>query len=170
MTARPIYLISSRNAEFQRAHFAIFVPATTEPEQGTLIQAVGAPMTGYHLEFKRNYSPVNDTQEHFSLTRLGEIDTENIVDPSTDIKSTDFEPQGNIEIAASQISPPGISENFLAPVNDSNNKRCQEWTMEYIRHLVGKRLIGSEAIHIVQSKRDPPSHGVGIQASTRRSS
>jgi len=124
MTARPIYLISSRNAEFQRAHFAIFVPATTEPEQGTLIQAVGAPMTGYHLEFKRNYSPVNDTQEHFSLIRLGEIDTENIVDPSTDIKSTDFEPQGNIEIAASQISPPGISENFLAPVNDVRAQSC----------------------------------------------
>ena len=81
-------------------------------------------MTGYHLEFKRNYSPVNDTQEHFSLIRLGEIDTENIVDPNTDIKSTDFEPQGNIEIAASQISPPGISENFLAPVNDVGPLKC----------------------------------------------
>jgi hypothetical protein len=40
--------------------------------------------------------------------------------------------------------------------------------MEYIRHLVGKRLIGSDAIRIVQSKRDPPYHGVGLQSTIRR--
>ncbi|KAJ5407925.1 hypothetical protein N7509_001808 [Penicillium cosmopolitanum] len=170
MTSRTIYLVSSRNAESQRAHFAIFVPAATEPDQGTLIEAVGAPMTGYILEFKRNYSLINDTQEHYSLIQLGEVDAENIVDAPTDIKCTDYQPRGNIEIAASQVTPPGISENFLAPVNDRNNKRCQEWTMEYIRHLVSKRLIASEAIHTVQSKRDPPNHGVGLQSTLRRSS
>lgn len=122
MPSRKIYLISSRNAEFQRAHFAIFVPAAAEPDQGTLIQAVGAPMTGYILEFKRNYSPVNDTQEHYSLVQLGDIDAENVIDAPDDIKTTDFEPRGNIEIAASQISPPGISENFLAPVNDVSSR------------------------------------------------
>lgn len=118
MTSRTIYLISSRNAEIQRAHFAIFVPAAAEPEQGTLIQVVGAPMTGYILEFKRNYSPVNDTQEHYSMIQLGDVDTGNIVDSTTDNKSTDFEPKGEIEVAASRVVPPGISENFLAPVND----------------------------------------------------
>lgn len=40
--------------------------------------------------------------------------------------------------------------------------------MEFIRHLVGKGYLGSEAIQIVQSKRDPPSHGVGIQPALRR--
>lgn len=42
--------------------------------------------------------------------------------------------------------------------------------MEYIRHLVSKGLIGSEAIQTVQSKRDPPSHGVGLQSAIRRGS
>jgi hypothetical protein len=41
--------------------------------------------------------------------------------------------------------------------------------MEYIRHLVSKRLIGPEAIQIVHSKRDPPTHGLGFQPSLRRS-
>ena len=48
------------------------------------------------------------------------------------------------------------------------NKRCQEWTMEYVRQLVSKRLISSEAIQRVQSKRDPPTHGVGIQPTVPR--
>lgn len=38
-----------------------------------------------------------------------------------------------------------------------NNKRCQEWTMEYVRHLVAKGIMGAGAIQIVQSKRDPPT-------------
>lgn len=41
--------------------------------------------------------------------------------------------------------------------------------MEYIRHLVSKRLIGPEAIQIVHLKRDPPTHGLGFQPSLRRS-
>lgn len=45
----------------------------------------------------------------------------------------------------------------------TTNKRCQEWTMEYIRHLVSKGYIGAQAIQIVQSKRDPPTHGIGLR-------
>lgn len=110
--------------------------------------------------------------------------------------SEDTTPQGNIEIAASQIPPPGINGNFLAPVNDvslsgicysvmmamvlvlvvltvlflivdslqTTNRRCQEWTMEYIRHLVARDLIAAEAIQIIQAKRDPPSHGIGLRS------
>lgn len=33
--------------------------------------------------------------------------------------------------------------------------------MEYIRYLVSKGYLGSEAIEIVQSKRD---HGIGLQS------
>ena len=40
--------------------------------------------------------------------------------------------------------------------------------MEYVRHLVAKGLIGEDAIQIVQSKRDPPTHGIGLQAAVRR--
>jgi hypothetical protein len=118
MTLRTVHLIASRNAEAQRAHFAIFVPADGAPEQGTLIEAVGAPMTGYMLEFRRNYSPSNDSLENYEIIPIGEIDSANIVDDDSGIKRADADPRGDIEIVASQIPTPGISENFLAPVND----------------------------------------------------
>ncbi|KAJ5898708.1 hypothetical protein N7504_008996 [Penicillium tannophilum] len=167
MASRIIYLISSRNSEAQRAHFAVFVPSERDSEHGTLIQAVGAPMAGYYLEFKRNYSPA-DSSEKYTVFPIGEVEPVNIVDPEPGPKRSDCTPNGVIEVAATEVPTPGISENFLAPVNDVSNKRCQEWTMEYIRHLVGKRLIGSDAIRTVQSKRDPPYHGVGLQSTTRR--
>lgn len=50
----------------------------------------------------------------------------------------------------------------------TTNKRCQEWTMDFVRHLVSKSLITAEAIQIVQSKRDPPNHGIGLQPAGRR--
>ncbi|KAJ5117217.1 hypothetical protein N7448_004159 [Penicillium atrosanguineum] len=168
MSPRTIYLISSRNTEAQRSHFAIFVPAAEQPDRGSLIQAVGAPMTGYILELKRNYSPKDDSTEKYTMIEIGHVDSINIVDSSSKVKESDGVPQGNIETVASQIPTPGISDNFLAPVNDMTNKRCQEWTMEYIRHLVGKRLIEPEAIQIVQSWRDPPTHAIGFQPTVRR--
>lgn len=35
--------------------------------------------------------------------------------------------------------------------------------MDYVRYLVAKGNIGAEAIEIVQSKRDPPTHGIGLR-------
>lgn len=118
MTRRTIHLIASRNAEAQRAHFAIFVPSEKGPEQGTLIEAVGAPMAGYMLEFKRNYSPPNDSVENYEIIPIGEIDSANIVDDESGVKSADVDPRGDIEVVAAQIPTPGINENFLTPVNE----------------------------------------------------
>ncbi|OQD73975.1 hypothetical protein PENDEC_c013G04801 [Penicillium decumbens] len=164
MSMRTIYLIASRNASSQRAHFAIFVPANENPDRGTLIQAIGAPMTGYVLEFKRNHEPKEDSLEKSTMIEIGHVDSTDIVDSTSGVKSSDGIPKGKIEIVASQIPTPGISDNFLAPVNDMTNKRCQEWTMEFVRQLVSQRLIESEAIQIVQSRRDPPSHGIGLRS------
>lgn len=36
--------------------------------------------------------------------------------------------------------------------------------MEYVRYLVEKGYIGAEAVDIVQSQRDPPTHGIGLRA------
>jgi hypothetical protein len=118
MSPRAVYLIASRNAEAQRAHFAIFVPAAEQTDRGTLIQAIGAPMTGYILEFKRNHSPKEDSTEKYTMIEIGHVDSANIVDPTSGVKVSDGVPKGNIEIAASQVPTPGISDNFLAPVND----------------------------------------------------
>lgn len=35
--------------------------------------------------------------------------------------------------------------------------------MEYIRKIVAKGYIGEEAVQNVQSKQDPPTHGVGLR-------
>lgn len=117
MASRTISLISSRDSEAQRAHFAVFVPQETDNDHGTLIQAVGAPLMGYFLEFKRNYSPTDST-EKYTIFPIGEVDSVNIVDSTTSAKTSDSIPQDKIEEVAAQVAPPGISENFLTPVTD----------------------------------------------------
>jgi hypothetical protein len=117
MATRTIYLISFRNAPSQRAHFSIFVPSAAEPKRGTLIHAVGAPMAGYILEFKRNYSP-DLTQQRHETFAIGQVYSSNIVDSIGIAITKDSTPRDNIEIAASQVPTPGISQNFMAPVND----------------------------------------------------
>jgi hypothetical protein len=109
-----------RNNPSQRAHFAIFVPSAAEPKRGTLIHAVGAPMAGYILEFKRNYSPILTQQRHETFP-IGQVYSSNIVDATDTAMTKDSTPRGNIEVAASQVPTPGISQNFMAPVNDVNS-------------------------------------------------
>jgi hypothetical protein len=117
MAFRTIYLVSYRNAAHQRAHFSIFVPSAAELKVGTLIHAVGAPMAGYTLEFKRNYSPDASAELHETWA-IGEVDSQHIVDSTGTGRTKDSDPQGNIEKAASQCPTPRISENFMAPVNE----------------------------------------------------
>ncbi|KAJ5483764.1 hypothetical protein N7530_003010 [Penicillium desertorum] len=150
MATRTIYLISARNTSFQRAHFSIFVPSATNPDRGTKIHAVGAPMAGYIPGVQAKLQ---------SQSRTSRPDLSNRPDSLVRHRK--------IELAATQVPTPGVNQNFMAPVNDTTNKRCQEWTMEYVRHLVAKWLIDEEAIEIVQSKRDPPTHGIGLRSVTR---
>ncbi|EZF31562.1 hypothetical protein TMEN_2707 [Trichophyton mentagrophytes] len=162
MASRTISLVTFRNSAYQRAHFGIFIPSVTDQDVGTLIHVVGAPMAGYQLEFKRNYF-LKDTQQQYTRYDIGQLDSRYIEDSSGGALIRDSLPKGAVEVAASQVPPPGISQNFLAPVNDTTNKRCQEWTMEYTRHLVHLGYLEEEAIQLVQSKRDPATHGIGLQ-------
>ncbi|PYI08705.1 hypothetical protein BO78DRAFT_339142 [Aspergillus sclerotiicarbonarius CBS 121057] len=163
MPLRSVFLVSSRNSPGQRAHFSIFVPSAASPTIGTSIHVVGAPMMGYELEFKRNYTP-SVNEEPYEMVMIGQVDSHNIVDSSGESSMfVDHTPRDNLEVAARQVPPPRISENFMAPVNDTTNKRCQEWTMEYVHHLIARGLLGEEATQIVQSKRDSPTHGIGLK-------
>ena len=181
MAPRTIYLVSCRNAAHQRAHFSIFVPYAADPEVGTRIHAVGAPMAGYTLEFNRNYSPAASNQPQQTWA-IGEVDSQHIVESTRTERTNDSKPQGDIEKAASQCPTPGISENFMAPVNQvsecisavwhggllvkptqTTNRRCQEWTIEFVNRLVQLGYIEQNAVNIVQSHRDPPNHGIGLR-------
>ena len=117
MATRTIYLVSFRYSSAQRAHFGIFVPSEADPSKGTLIHAVGAPMAGYRLEFKRNYSP-GESQQPYVMDPIGDVYSQHIVNSTDTAKGSDSTPRGNLEVAASLVPTPGISQNFLAPVND----------------------------------------------------
>jgi len=116
-------------------------------------------MAGYMLEFKRNYSPTM-TQERHEMYPIGEVLANNIVDSTDNERSRDNKPRDNLEREAARVPPPRISENFRAPVNNTTNRRCQEWTTDYMRLLVDDGIVAEGAFDIVQNKRDPPSHGI----------
>ncbi|KAL2827407.1 hypothetical protein BDW59DRAFT_57240 [Aspergillus cavernicola] len=140
MSSRTIYLITSRVSSRQRAHFAVFVPSATDLQTGSLINVVGAPMIGFAHEFKPGYSPSHST-EPYEIYPIGQVDSSHIVDWPDGMCRRDTSPAGDIEVTAFQVPAPRISQDFMAPVNDTTKRRCQEWTMDYIRHLVAKGYI-----------------------------
>lgn len=121
MVSRTVSLIAYRGASTQRAHFAIFIPFAYDQGKGTIIHVVGSPMAGYELEFKRNYSLAH-TRQSYTRHTIGQIDTQYIADdPDATVNApstTDYTPRSPIEVVASQVRPPRISQNFMAPVND----------------------------------------------------
>ncbi|KAF2801403.1 uncharacterized protein BDZ99DRAFT_344495, partial [Mytilinidion resinicola] len=158
MSYRTIYLLAFRRLSSQRAHFSIWVPYQEGGETGTAIHVIGTPMSGYSLEFKRAYKP-EYTEEPKEMFAIGQINAENVHDwPGT--RQDDSTPIGNLEVVAAQIPPPRKSQNFLAPVNDTTNRRCQEWTTDFIRRLVETQYLDSSVLDQVQARRDPPTHGV----------
>jgi len=77
-------------------------------------------MIGFRLQFKRNFAPSEEATGTLTIVPIGSVDQENAVsdDAANDDKSEDDSPRSKPEIIACQLSPPRISENFMAPVND----------------------------------------------------
>ncbi|ORY04130.1 hypothetical protein BCR34DRAFT_572953 [Clohesyomyces aquaticus] len=165
MSILPLFLLLDRPTSTQRAHFSLFHPYTSSNSSpsslGTVIHVVGAPMLGFALEFKRSYSPAENGLQN-NMTFIGKINTENL-HIWTGEQGIDDVPRGKVEDLAAGIRPPGVSANFFAPLNDTTNRRCQEWTIEFVRKLVEVGYLDSEAVELVQSKRDPPSFGIGLR-------
>lgn len=74
-------------------------------------------MSGFRHEFKRGYDPGLTTQP-YQTWPIGQVDSSHIADWPSGVRATDTNPIGDIELAAVQVPAPGISENFMAPVND----------------------------------------------------
>ncbi|KAL6247879.1 hypothetical protein RBB50_005227 [Rhinocladiella similis] len=149
--AKKIHLLKFRQATNQRAHFAIYIHEGEFPGTGILVHVVGAPMAGFQLEIKLNYN-LDNTQQRYTHHLLGQV--------SASTAAT-------IKQLASNVRPPGISQNFMAPVDGVNNKRCQEWTKEYVQLLVQRHLLDQTALEIIQSQRDPPGFGIGLAPAGR---
>lgn len=188
MTLLNVYLAKSRMAASQRAHFAIVItsPADTHNDlsrdfrsvswKGTVIHVIGEPvMNGYVHEFKRNftYSASQDLQE---MVYLGQVDAVQVYLAADGKLIRENTPRSGIEREAITIRPPPGGQNVRAPIDGVGDPvadtggllikpkvrtwRCQEWTMEFLRRLADKGLIGAEAVGIAESQRDPPTHGI----------
>ncbi|KAI5866297.1 hypothetical protein GGS23DRAFT_617360 [Durotheca rogersii] len=99
-------------------------------------------MAGYVLEIKRNYEC--STDKDLKALVLGDVDAANVHESTSDASVEDYTPRS-------------VLERHIATVN---TKRCQEWTMEVLAHLVKENLIHEDAVNIVQAERDPPTHGI----------
>ena len=126
---RAIQLISFRQNPSQRAHFSIFVPSLANPRKGSLIHAVGAPMAGFSLEFKRNYDPEESKKRH-TVIPLGEVPASSVVDPVVNVKEETVA-RDDLERIAEKVPTPRASVNFLAPVNDVSNAQSRLRRMTY---------------------------------------
>jgi hypothetical protein len=73
-------------------------------------------MAGYVLEFKRNYNPSLEKDD--TVFPIGQVQISDIVDSPSEDPPIGTTPRGRIELAATHITPPGISQDFMAPVND----------------------------------------------------
>lgn len=124
-TERPVYLLLSRPAPAQRAHFALFVPnaayVSVDPVKddciGTKIHVVGAPMVGFAHEFKQNYNSTTPSDFLKEALVLGHDTSEQMPDSEgTKLLVTD-KALGQLDAYALQIQPPRASANFLGPVD-----------------------------------------------------
>lgn len=54
-----------------------------------------------------------------ALFPIGQVDSTHIVDfPDEDRESRSSNPRGDFEVVAARVPTPGVSGNFMAPVND----------------------------------------------------
>lgn len=92
-------------------------------------------MVGYKLEIKRNY-PLGMIKEPHTRHHIGQIDRQYVADTPDDIQGDDSTPRGTIELVASQVPPPRISQNFMAPVNEVNQNNICVLICSLIRYSV----------------------------------
>ena len=146
-----IHLIQYRQVSWQRAHFAIYVhqssSSTADSGTGTLINVIGNPINGFVHEIKPDYHLTSEPLKYDRIY-LTTIDLSHV--------------DAMIKVAQA-VEPPKKSENFMAPVDAVKNRRCQEWTAEFVQALAKQGLVGEHVVRIVQSRRDPPEHGVGLR-------
>ncbi|CAG9955540.1 unnamed protein product [Clonostachys rosea f. rosea IK726] len=172
MSNRSMYLAKYRNTTTQRAHFAIFIPNAeydraglsqdyrSSPCKGTKIHVVGEPMlAGFQLEIKHNYE-CDTSQDLNELVHIGHVNPDHVHIPSSSKFREGDNPHGRLESEALKVPPPPNGQNIRAPIDGVTTRRCQEWTMEYLSHLVAKGLVHSSTLSIVQGERDAPNFGI----------
>ncbi|TVY34111.1 hypothetical protein LOCC1_G007789 [Lachnellula occidentalis] len=143
-----VYPTRASKVNGTRAHWALFIPSSISSAQGTLIQVLGTPFTGYGLEFKRGYK-LDEVKEKFSTFVLGEVEGKHVGEG--DGEGTDILARDEVEREAKKVEVPGVSRE---PLNPAVGRRCQEWTRELVQRLVkGNILPGSALLVLDEAKR-----------------
>ncbi|EHY52521.1 hypothetical protein ABEF92_005798 [Exophiala dermatitidis] len=146
-SSKDVYLIRYTPRAGFRAHFALYLVEGDFPGTGILIHVVGLPMSGFELQIRQDYD-LRGTTRRYTFFKLGQVSATSAA---------------TMQQLASRVPPPGKSENFLAPVDGDKNKRCQEWTVEYVNLLVQHGLLNQNALQIVHAQRDPPDVGITLK-------
>jgi hypothetical protein len=123
MANKTIYLLKFRRTPNQRAHFAIYIHEGTFPGTGILIHVVGAPMAGYQLEIKPDYN-LGATQQPYTPFSLGQV-------PASSVAT--------IRQLAATVRPPGISQNFMAPVDGVSSNGQYGFASSMCLYLLGQQ-------------------------------
>ncbi|TVY16349.1 hypothetical protein LARI1_G005348, partial [Lachnellula arida] len=142
-----VYPTRASKVNGTRAHWALFIPSSTSSTQGTLIQVLGTPFTGYGLEFKRGYK-LDDVKEKFSAFLLGEVEGRFVGEG--DGEGTDIQARDEVEREAKKVEVPGVSRE---PLNPDVGRRCQEWTRELVQRLVGRDILPESALLVLDEAK-----------------
>lgn len=129
MTNRSVYLAKYRTSSRERAHFAIFIPYAqhdrpdlsqtfkSHDAKGTIVQVIGEPlMSGYILEFKRNYDCSPDPTLKV-LKYLGSVEDSHLFEPGSDEFVQESTPRSQLEREAKKIPPPRKGQDVRAPID-----------------------------------------------------
>jgi hypothetical protein len=86
------------------------------PCRGTVIHVVGTPISGYVLEFKRNYE-CSTSRSLQQVVLLGSVNEEHVYDPPYADFRLDSTPRSTMEREATAVPPPRGNQDVRAPVD-----------------------------------------------------
>jgi len=97
------------------AHWALYIPSTTDSRVGKTFDAIGTPFTGYSIRFRRNYN-LDDEPRQFSEVPIVEVEDALVTDtPGEGKPSEDQDAKDRLEQEAMTVRCPGVSPKPLDP-------------------------------------------------------
>ncbi|KAG8631132.1 hypothetical protein KVT40_000272 [Elsinoe batatas] len=160
----PLYLAKYQPTPSQRRHFGIFIPypshADHDPDDrpapilGSQIHVIGNPMSGSVHEFKRAFNPFAKGERCEKLVLLGFIDGEFCSDGPEGVEGVvrDHVPRSRVERKAVRVEAPRGGRMCWRGWMRGKNRRCQEWTMDFLKRLVEKGWVDEGAVRVAEGR------------------
>ncbi|OCH95599.1 hypothetical protein OBBRIDRAFT_720454, partial [Obba rivulosa] len=130
------------------AHWGLGVPIAADPDIGKVIHVTGDALSGFTLEFKRNYR-LSSTARAQSIHLIATVDDSIVVDvPGDGSFSIDQDAADQLERKASSIPAPGKSLTLGHLLYGTRRviKNCRMWLRDVVGALVIDKLFPESAI------------------------